>query len=54
VRADPEVRAHLTLTEIEEIFRLDRALRHVDAIFRRVFGDAARPVRADGEGDRSP
>ncbi len=53
VRADPEVRAHLTLTEIEEIFRLDRALRHVDAIFRRVFGEAARPARAECEGERS-
>ncbi|GBC77854.1 Adenylosuccinate lyase [bacterium HR08] len=50
VRADPEIRARLAPSEIEEIFRLDRALRHVDAIFRRVFGEAAHPARTKGDG----
>jgi adenylosuccinate lyase len=50
VRADPEIRARLAPWEIEEVFRLDRALRHVDAIFRRVFGEVARPARTEGDG----
>ncbi len=50
VRADPEIRARLAPSEIEEVFRLERALRHVDAIFRRVFGEAARPARTEGDG----
>jgi adenylosuccinate lyase len=39
VGADPEVRAVLKDGEIEEVFRLERYLGHVDALFRRVFGE---------------
>jgi adenylosuccinate lyase len=37
--ADPEVRAVLKEDEIAEVFRLERYLGHVDALFRRVFGE---------------
>jgi adenylosuccinate lyase len=40
VGADPEVRAVLQDHEVAEIFRLERYLQHVDAIFERVFQDA--------------
>jgi adenylosuccinate lyase len=36
--ADPEVRKHLSKTELAESFDVDAHLRHVDTIFRRVFG----------------
>jgi adenylosuccinate lyase len=39
VGADPEVRAVLKDHEIAEVFRLERYLQHVDAIFERVFGE---------------
>jgi adenylosuccinate lyase len=35
--ADPEVRAHLTMEEIDAIWNLRDCLKHVDTIFRRVF-----------------
>jgi adenylosuccinate lyase len=38
VSADPEVRAALKDEEIAEVFRLERYLAHVDALFARVFG----------------
>jgi adenylosuccinate lyase len=38
VAADPAVRAVLSEKEIAEVFRLERYLVHVDAIFARVFG----------------
>jgi adenylosuccinate lyase len=38
VAADSAVRAVLTEKEIDEVFRLERYLVHVDAIFARVFG----------------
>ena len=38
VSADSAVRAVLTEKEIDEVFRLERYLVHVDAIFARVFG----------------
>jgi adenylosuccinate lyase len=41
VLADPEVRDVLSEAEIEEVFRLERSLTHVDAIFARVFGSEA-------------
>ena len=42
VAADPEVRGGAEATaEIAEVFRLERYLGHVDAIFARVFGPAA-------------
>jgi adenylosuccinate lyase len=42
VRGDPAITMVLSPAEIEEVFRLDRYLAHVDAIFVRVFG-AAKP-----------
>ncbi len=36
--ADPDVRKHLSKTEIAASFDLDAHLRHVDTIFQRVFG----------------
>jgi adenylosuccinate lyase len=38
LKADPEVRAKLSDAEIQENFDLDYHLKHVDAIFARVFG----------------
>ena len=37
VASDPEIRKVLSETEVEEVFRLERYLGHVDAIFDRVF-----------------
>jgi adenylosuccinate lyase len=37
IEADPEIRARLSPEQIAEAFSLDRQLRHVDAIFERVF-----------------
>ena len=42
VLEDPEVRAALSEAELEEVFRLDRYLTHVDEVFERVFGREAR------------
>jgi adenylosuccinate lyase len=44
VAADSAVRAVLGEKEIDEIFRLERYLRHVDAIFTRVFGPGGAPA----------
>jgi adenylosuccinate lyase len=41
VSADPEVQAVLSEAEVEEVFRLERYLTHVDAVFARVFGSEA-------------
>ncbi|MGH9404776.1 MAG: adenylosuccinate lyase [Terriglobia bacterium] len=38
IEADPDIRRHLTPRDIAAAFSLDRHLRHVDAIFRQVFG----------------
>lgn len=40
LKADPEVRAALSEAELEEKFDLGYHLKHVDTIFRRVFGEA--------------
>jgi len=40
VAADPEIAAVLSPREIAELFRLERYLEHVDAVFARVFGTA--------------
>ena len=42
---DPEIRAVLKDGEIAEVFRLERYLGHVDAIFARVFGPDAGAAR---------
>jgi adenylosuccinate lyase len=51
VAADPEVRAVLKEHEVAEVFRLERYLQHVDAIFERVFSTdepaPEAPARAD-------
>ena len=36
---DAEIARHLSPAELAPIFDLDRSLRHVDAIFARVFGE---------------
>ena len=46
VAADPEVKKVLSAAELAEVFRLERYLGHVDAVFRRVFPDAEeKPMR---------
>ena len=46
VAEDPEVKKFLSAGEIAEVFRLERYLGHVDAVFRRVFPDVQeRPMR---------
>jgi len=42
VLEDPEVRGALSEAEIQDVFRLERYLGHVDAVFDRVFGREAR------------
>jgi adenylosuccinate lyase len=44
--ADPDVSRVLSAGEIDKAFDLDDQLRHVDAIFQRVFSPAAEPVAA--------
>jgi adenylosuccinate lyase len=39
VSADPEVTAILKPGELDEVFRLERYLGHIDAIFGRVFAE---------------
>jgi adenylosuccinate lyase len=36
VEKDPEIRSHLSPDQIAESFSIERQLRHVDAIYRRV------------------
>jgi adenylosuccinate lyase len=38
VSADPDISALLTAAEIDQVFSLDRYLKNVDLVFRRVFG----------------
>jgi adenylosuccinate lyase len=44
VRSDSAVRAVLTDRDLDEVFRLERYLGHVDAIFARVFGAERAPA----------
>jgi len=37
---DEDIRRHLTPDEIARVFKVERYLKHVDEIFRRVFGKA--------------
>ena len=39
VKADANIGAHLSATEIDRVFSLDTYLRNVDTIFGRVFND---------------
>jgi adenylosuccinate lyase len=38
IEADPEIRGYLSPEQLAQAFSLERQLRHVDAIFNRVFG----------------
>ena len=40
LKKDPEVKKYLSDAEIEEQFDLGYHFKHVDTIFRRVFGEA--------------
>jgi len=40
LKKDPEVRKHLSEAEISEQFDLDHHFKHVDTIFKRVFGES--------------
>jgi adenylosuccinate lyase len=51
---DAEVRRVMSDAEIEEVFRLDRYLTHVDEVFARVFGGASGGPDAAGEPERRP
>jgi adenylosuccinate lyase len=46
VSEDPEIRAVLQPQEIADVFRLERYLTHVDAVFARVFQGAGAPAPA--------
>jgi adenylosuccinate lyase len=46
LKKDPDVKKHLTDAEIEEQFDLGYHFKHVDTIFRRVFGEQLNPDRA--------
>jgi adenylosuccinate lyase len=48
IHEDPEIRKVLTEAEIDEVFRLERYLTHIDAVFARVF-----PAPEDREGSES-
>ncbi|HEV8254750.1 MAG TPA: adenylosuccinate lyase [Vicinamibacteria bacterium] len=47
VSEDPEIRAVLQPQEIADVFRLERYLTHVDAVFARVFQGAGAPAPAE-------
>jgi adenylosuccinate lyase len=50
VLSDPEVQQQLGAAEIEAVFRLDRYLTHVDALFARVFEGKPAAMAAGVEG----
>jgi adenylosuccinate lyase len=39
ISADPDIRKHLSIEQIENSFALDTYLRNVDVVFARVFGE---------------
>jgi adenylosuccinate lyase len=47
LKADPDVRPHLTDAELAELFDDAYHFKHVDTIFRRVFGEAASAKAAE-------
>jgi adenylosuccinate lyase len=49
VAADPEVRAVLKDHEVAEVFRLERYLQHVNAIFDRVFPEPVEAGQAEAQ-----
>ena len=40
IAEDPDITAHLTATELKDIFNVQRRLQHVGAVFERVFGSS--------------
>jgi hypothetical protein len=40
VLSDAEIRASLSEAEVNDVFRVEKYLGHVDALFGRVFGEA--------------
>ena len=50
LKADPKVAQALTPKEIEANFDLGYHFKHVDTIFKRVFGKSARPSKAGDAG----
>ncbi len=40
IAEDPDITAHLTATELKDIFSVQRRLQHVGAVFERVFGSS--------------
>ncbi len=49
VREDPRIRERLEEAEIEDVFRMDRYVRHVDEIFDRVFGAEGKVPEPEGK-----
>jgi len=37
---DPDIQKHLTQTEVKQVFNIQNSLKHMDAIFERVFGSS--------------
>ena len=37
---DPDIQKHLTQKEVKQVFNIQNTLRHIDAIFERVFGSS--------------
>jgi len=50
VTADPAIRKVMAAKELDEVFRLERYLTHVDAVFTRVFGSRPAAARRRGGG----
>ena len=38
LKADKKVRKHLSASELKELFTLEPFLKHVDTLYKRVFG----------------
>ena len=49
LKGDAEINSHLSVPEIDEVFKLDTYLRNVDRIFDRVFGESATPGSPAGQ-----
>jgi adenylosuccinate lyase len=49
---DPEIKKVLSTAELADVFRLERYLGHVDAVFRRVFPEAKPAVKREAKGAR--
>ena len=47
VAADPEIGSRLTPRQFSQVFSIERQLRHIDAIFERVFGAESAAVSTE-------